>query len=73
MRFPDDLPLPIAIDLPLDQYKATVDLNQVIYGGNSVRNTKRVNAAAEKRKRLRWTYSSTACATGSTTPISASC
>lgn len=48
VRFPDDLPLPIAIDLPLDQYKATVDLNQVIYGGNSVRNTKRVNAAAEK-------------------------
>lgn len=47
-KFPGGLPLPIAIDLPRDQYRATVDLNQVIYGGSSVRNTKRVNAATEK-------------------------
>lgn len=46
-KFPGDLPLPINIDLPRDQYKATVDLSQVIYGGSSVRNTKRVNAAGE--------------------------
>ncbi|WP_298061871.1 TolC family protein [uncultured Rikenella sp.] len=46
-KFPGDLPLPIAIDLPKDQYRATVDLNQVIYGGSSVRNAKRVNAATE--------------------------
>lgn len=47
-KFPGGLPLPMAIDLPRDQYRATVDLNQVIYGGSSVRNTKRVNAATEK-------------------------
>lgn len=50
-KFPGDaasLPMPIAIDLPRDQYRTTVDLNQVIYGGSSVRNTKRVNAAVEK-------------------------
>lgn len=47
-KFPGDLPLPVAIDLPRDQYKATVDLNQVIYGGSSVRNSKRANAAAEQ-------------------------
>lgn len=46
-KFPGDMPLPVAIDLPKDQYKATVDLSQVIYGGSSVRNTKRVNAATE--------------------------
>ena len=46
--FPDDLPFPITFDLPHDQYKATVDLSQVIYGGGSVRNTKRVNEAVEQ-------------------------
>ena len=46
--FPDDLPIAITFDLPRDQYKATVDLSQVIYGGGSVRNTKRVNEATEQ-------------------------
>lgn len=48
IRFPGDLPIPISLDLPRDQYKATVDLNQVIYDGGSIRNTKRINAATEQ-------------------------
>lgn len=46
-KFPGDgsSMMPIAIDLPRDQYRATMDLSQVIYGGSSVRNTLRVNAA----------------------------
>lgn len=48
VNFPGDLPVPITLDLPRDQYKATVDLNQVIYGGGSVRNAKRNNEAAEQ-------------------------
>lgn len=47
-KFPGDLPMPVAIDLPRDQYRATVDLNQVIYGGSSVRNTRKANSAAER-------------------------
>lgn len=45
-ELPADIPLPIALDLPKDQYRATVDLNQVIYNGHSIRNTKRVQAAS---------------------------
>lgn len=46
--FPTDLPVPITIDIPRDQYKATVDLSQTIYDGGSIRNTKRINAATEQ-------------------------
>lgn len=52
VELPSDLNLPITIDLPLDQYRATMDFTQVIYGGNSVRNTKRVNAATEEVETL---------------------
>lgn len=52
VEIPGNLNLPITIDLPLDQYRATMDLTQVIYGGNSVRNTKRVNAATEEVETL---------------------
>lgn len=52
VELPGELNLPISIDLPLDQYRATVDFSQVIYGGNSVRNTKRVNAATQEVESL---------------------
>lgn len=52
VELPGELNLPFSIDLPLDQYRATVDFSQVIYGGNSVRNTKRVNAATEEVETL---------------------
>lgn len=48
VTFPSDVQMPISLDLPKDQYHATVELSQVIYGGNSVRNTKRVNTAEEQ-------------------------
>lgn len=48
VRFPGDLPIPIFLDLPKDQYKATVDLNQVIYDGGSMRKTRQINAATEE-------------------------
>ncbi|WP_297627483.1 TolC family protein [uncultured Rikenella sp.] len=44
-KLPTDFPLPVTMDLPKDQYRATVELNQVIYAGHSVRNTKRLHAA----------------------------
>lgn len=44
-KLPTDFPIPVTMDLPKDQYRATVELNQVIYAGHSVRNTKRLHAA----------------------------
>lgn len=40
------LPMGEAFNLSHDQYRATLDLNQVIYGGGTVRNTRRMNDAS---------------------------
>lgn len=47
-QLPDGTPLTGVFGLSRDQYRATLDLNQVIYGGGSVRNTRRVNEASAR-------------------------
>ncbi len=49
---PDGTPFSGMIDLPLAQWGATLDLNQVIYGGSAVRNTRKFNTAAGEVENL---------------------
>lgn len=50
-QLPDGTPLTGMFDLSRDQYRATLDLSQVIYGGNTARNTRRVHEASAQAER----------------------
>ncbi len=43
---PEGTPMAGLLSLPKDQYYATMNLEQVVYGGSSVRNTRRLNDAS---------------------------